>query len=48
MEQSLIKTMQLSNGLELDFYDISRKLAGDLKNGIPSADLDRYLEVGAF
>jgi hypothetical protein len=29
MEQSLIKTMQLSNGLELDFYDISRKLAGD-------------------
>ena len=29
MEQSLMKTMQLSNGLELDFYDISRKLAGD-------------------
>ena len=29
MEQSLMKTVQLSNGLELDFYDISRKLAGD-------------------
>ena len=29
MEQSLIKTMELSNGLKLDFYDISRKLAGD-------------------
>lgn len=29
MEQSLIKTMELSNGLRLDFYDISRKLAGD-------------------
>ena len=29
MEQSLMKTMELSNGLKLDFYDISRKLAGD-------------------
>jgi hypothetical protein len=29
MEQSLMKTIQLSNGLELGFYDISRKLAGD-------------------
>ncbi|TFH41235.1 MAG: hypothetical protein E4G94_08300 [ANME-2 cluster archaeon] len=29
MEQTLIKTMELSNGLKLDFYDISRKLAGD-------------------
>jgi len=29
MKQSLMKTMQLSNGLKLDFYDISRKLAGD-------------------
>ena len=29
MEQSLMKRMELSNGLELDFYDISRKLAGD-------------------
>ena len=29
MEQSLMKTIQLSNGLDLDFYDISRKLAGD-------------------
>jgi hypothetical protein len=28
MEQTLIKTMELSNGLKLDFYDISRK-AGD-------------------
>lgn len=24
-----MKTLQLSNGLEMDFYDISRKLAGD-------------------
>ena len=29
MEQSLIKTMELRNGLKLAFYDISRKLAGD-------------------
>jgi hypothetical protein len=29
MEQTFIKTIELSNGLKLDFYDISRKLAGD-------------------
>jgi len=29
MEQTLIKTIELCNGLKLDFYDISRKLAGD-------------------
>ena len=29
MEHTLIKTIELSNGLKLDFYDISRKLAGD-------------------
>ena len=29
MEQTLIKTIELSNSLKLDFYDISRKLAGD-------------------
>lgn len=29
MEQTLIKTIELSNGLKLDFYDISCKLAGD-------------------
>ncbi len=29
MEQILIKSIELSNGLKLDFYDISRKLAGD-------------------
>ena len=29
MEQTLMKTIKLSNGLKLDFYDISRKLAGD-------------------
>lgn len=29
MEQTLMKTMDLSNGFKLDFYDISRKLAGD-------------------
>ena len=29
MEQTLIKTMELENGLKLDCYDISRKLAGD-------------------
>ena len=29
MEQTLIKTMELRNGLKLDCYDISRILAGD-------------------
>ena len=29
MEQTLIKTIELSNGLKLLFFDISRKLAGD-------------------
>ena len=29
MEQTFIKSIELSNGLKLDFYDISRKLAGD-------------------
>jgi hypothetical protein len=29
VEQTLIKTIELSNGLKLYFYDISRKLAGD-------------------
>jgi len=29
VEQTLIKTIELSNGLKLHFYDISRKLAGD-------------------
>jgi hypothetical protein len=29
MEQKLVRTMELTNGLGLDFYDISRKLAGD-------------------
>jgi hypothetical protein len=29
MKQTLIKTIELSNGLKLHFYDISRKLAGD-------------------
>ena len=29
MEQTLMKTMDLSNGLKLGIYDISRKLAGD-------------------
>jgi hypothetical protein len=29
MKQTLIKTIELSNGLKLYFYDISRKLAGD-------------------
>ena len=29
MEHKLIKTMKLKNGLDLDFYDMSRKLAGD-------------------
>jgi hypothetical protein len=29
MKQTLIKTIELGNGLKLDFYDISRKLAGD-------------------
>ena len=29
MKQTFIKSIELSNGLKLDFYDISRKLAGD-------------------
>ncbi len=29
MKQTLIKTIELGNGLMLEFYDISRKLAGD-------------------
>jgi hypothetical protein len=29
MEQKLMKTMDLGNGLKLEIYDISRKLAGD-------------------
>jgi hypothetical protein len=29
MEQTLMKTMDLSNGLKLEIYDISRRLAGD-------------------
>jgi hypothetical protein len=29
MKQILIKTIKLGNGLKLEFYDISRKLAGD-------------------
>jgi hypothetical protein len=29
MKQTLIKTKELGNGLKLEFYDISRKLAGD-------------------
>jgi len=29
MKQALIKTIELGNGLMLEFYDISRKLAGD-------------------
>ena len=29
MKQILIKTIELGNGLKLEFYDISRKLAGD-------------------
>ncbi len=29
MEPSLIKTVELGNGLKLEFYDLSRKLAGD-------------------
>ena len=29
MEQTLIKTIELSNGLKLNIYDISRLLAGD-------------------
>ncbi|MGA8178868.1 MAG: hypothetical protein WB792_02335 [Desulfobacterales bacterium] len=29
MKQTLIKTIELGNGLKLEFYDISRKLAGD-------------------
>ena len=29
MEEKLIKTMDLENGMQLNFYDASRKLAGD-------------------
>ena len=29
MEQTFIKTIELGDGLKLEFYDISRKLAGD-------------------
>lgn len=29
MKEKLIKTMNLENGMQLDFYDASRKLAGD-------------------
>ena len=29
MKEKLIKTMDLSNGMQLNFYDNSRKLAGD-------------------
>jgi hypothetical protein len=29
MEEKLIKTMDLTNGMQLNFYDASRKLAGD-------------------
>ena len=29
MEETLIKAMDLDNGLKLEIYDISRKLAGD-------------------
>lgn len=29
MEPTLIKTVELNNDLKLEFYDISRKLAGD-------------------
>ena len=29
MEQTFIKSIELRNGLKLNFYDISRKLAGD-------------------
>jgi len=29
MKEKLIKTMDLSNGMQLIFYDASRQLAGD-------------------
>lgn len=29
MEEKLIKTMDLTNGMQLNFYDASRRLAGD-------------------
>ena len=29
MKEKLIKTMDLANGMQLDFYDASRRLAGD-------------------
>ncbi|MGD2149108.1 MAG: hypothetical protein PVJ20_00210 [Desulfobacterales bacterium] len=29
MEEKLIKTMDLTNGMQLNFYDASRQLAGD-------------------
>jgi len=29
MKEKLIKTMELKNGMELNFYDASRRLAGD-------------------
>ena len=29
MEEKLIKTMDLKNGMKLNFYDASRRLAGD-------------------
>jgi hypothetical protein len=29
MEEKLIKTMDLTNGMQLNFYDVSRRLAGD-------------------
>ena len=45
MEQTFIKSIELNNGLKLDFYDISRKLAGDrwyvgviARTGIPLTD----------
>ncbi|HKI49533.1 MAG TPA: hypothetical protein VKA69_09400 [Desulfobacteria bacterium] len=46
MEQTLMKTMDLSNGLKLELYDISRILAGDrwyvgmmVRIDIPLADV---------
>ena len=29
MKEKLIKTMDLENGMQLNFYDASRKIAGD-------------------
>ena len=29
MSEKLIKTMELKNGMKLNFYDVSRRLAGD-------------------